>query len=142
MRQTTTCCVWRVFSSYYYFLLVFPPSHRKESNTKIEDKTFEVRTTNLSESSKNSIKVHLLYHTKKKGVYDNRHKKCRGWIRPGPEAFSGFGSDPDPDPSGSGRTRGYPDPDPNSGPGCRVRVLDPTRYPKDPTRRTRVGSNL
>ena len=42
----------------------------------------------------------------------------RGWIRPGPEAFSGFGSDPDPDPSGSGRTRGYPDPDPNpSGPG-------------------------
>ena len=29
-----------------------------------------------------------------------------------------------------------------SGPGCRVRVLDPTRYPKDPTRRTRVGSNL
>ncbi len=40
-------------------------------------------------------------------------KIFRGWIRPGPEAFSGFGSDPDPDPSGSGRTREYPDPDPN-----------------------------
>ena len=44
-------------------------SHRKEPHTNTEDKTFEVRTTNLFES-KNSAKVRLLYQVLyKKGVW-------------------------------------------------------------------------
>ena len=38
------------------------PRHRGKG-TKIKDKPLEVRTTNLLES-KNSMKVHLLYHRK------------------------------------------------------------------------------
>jgi hypothetical protein len=50
-------------SSCLFFL-----SHRKESHTKTEDKTFEGRTTNLFER-KNSVKVCLLYQVLyKKGV--------------------------------------------------------------------------
>jgi hypothetical protein len=62
------------------------------------------------------ICVRQLSSKKKKKWYD------RGWIRPGPEAFSGFGSDPDPDPLGLGRTREYPDPDPNPSGLGRTRV--------------------
>ncbi len=57
------------YSSRHPPLLVFFPNTRKEPHANTEDKTFEVRTTNLFKS-KNSVKVRLLYQVLyKKGVW-------------------------------------------------------------------------